>query len=139
MTLAYHPTLYPESSSMDKEEQRKVIAAANRELWADKGYNWTNTGFLFRVEDRHMVTLDPLNDLNVMAEAKKGLNTKERRNNYLAFLWDLLGLERDRVFWDEDNAEALQTIVIDVTAEQEAIAYLKALDLWSSEKPSSKS
>ena len=84
-----------------------------------------------------MSTLDPLHDLNVMAEVKKGLNTKERRNDYLAYLWDLLGLERDRVFWDENNAEGLQTIVIDVTAEQEAVAYLKALDLWSSEKPSS--
>ncbi|MGJ8724302.1 MAG: hypothetical protein ACSHYB_07085 [Roseibacillus sp.] len=119
---------------MDKEEQRIAIAAANRELWADKGYRWTNTGFLYRVEDGHMLTLDPLDDLNVMAEAKKGLNTNERRNDYLAYLWDLLGLERDRVFWDENNAQGLQTIVIDVTAEQQAVAYLKALDLWSSEE-----
>ena len=118
---------------MDKKEQRMAIAAANRELWADQGYGWTTTGFLYRVEDGHMLTLDPLNDLNVMAEVKKGLNTKERRNNYLAFLWDLLGLERDRVFWDEDNAQGLQTIVIDVTAEQEAVAYLKTLDLWRTE------
>ena len=121
---------------MDKEEQRKAIAAANRELWADKGYRWTKTGFLYRVEDGHMTTLDPLEDLNVMAEVKKGINTKDRRNNYIAFLWDLLGLERDRVFWDENNAQGLQQIVIDVTAEQEAVAYLKTLDLWILPKPS---
>lgn len=113
-----------------------ALASANRELWADKGFKWTNSGLLYRVEDGKMLTFDPLTDLNVMAEIKKSLNRKELRNKYLTILWELLGLERDSYFWDENNAHGLQTIALDVTAAQEAVAFLKTLDLWTTDEDS---
>ena len=121
---------------MDKKEQRMAIASACRELWTDKGFKWTSSGLLYRVEDGQMTTVDPLNDLNVMAEVKKGLNRKELRNSYLNYLWELLGLVKDSYFWDENNSIGLQKLVLEVTAEQEAEAFLKAIDLWKTDENS---
>lgn len=113
-----------------------AIASACRELWTDKGFKWTSSGLLYRVEDGQMTTVDPLNDLNVMAEVKKGLNRKELRNSYLNYLWELLGLVKDSYFWDENNSIGLQKLVLEVTAEQEAEAFLKAIDLWKTDENS---
>jgi len=100
---------------MNEVKQRIAIADRCPEMWQDRGFVWTNTGFL--VHPYHETIIDPLKDTNIIHEALKKLLTS--RSSQLAFEYHL----RSIIGKSDINGYDLVT----ATATQQAEALLKAL------------
>jgi hypothetical protein len=106
---------------MTPEQQRIKIAEACG--WV---LDHIRSGAMYYLPEKDFHVGDPLNDLNAMHEAKQTLWKKDWGHRYV-FNDHLANIIKGRIVnRNEWDAETL----LDATAQQQAEAFLRTLDLW---------
>ena len=102
---------------MNEQKQRIAIAEASPNVWSERGWHWSKSGYLYHRVG--MLCADPLNDLNAMHEVEKTLEYPES-GKYLNILEATIKLSEEWCRIDPHTAPA------NIRAE----AFLRTIGKW---------